>query len=457
MVSVIIPALNEAKTIRAVIRVAKKSSNVTEIIVVDDKSMDNTVEEALKEGVRIITSTILGKGASMWEGMLAAKNEVVCFLDADILTYPKNVVQRLTQDILNKEAQLVKSYFNRQAGRVTELVAKPLLSIFFPDLLKFRQPLSGMIAGAKSLFTKLNFENDYGVDVGILIDAHNEGAHIKEVNLGNIENDMQPLVQLGKMSREVATAILKRASLPSSKNLETAAYMTAIRGQMDFAVKESAGKLKKMIVFDMDNTLLMGSFIYTAAEKFGFKKELISIVAQNKNDFIRTKKIAGLLKGKNITDLIAVTDEIPLVDDAAEVIAMLKKRGYVCGIISDSYDCITNHLKNKLQLDFSFANELEFSKSIATGEVKIPSYFLKNENSLCDNEYDKSNVLLHVLKEYRINLKNTIAVGDGENDISMINSAGIGVSFNSISNNVDIVADIVVKEKSLKPLLEVAL
>ena len=92
MVTVIIPALNEEKTIRHVVRLANNSPLVSEVIVVDDKSMDNTVEEARKEEATVITSTKLGKGASMKDGVLVAKNEIIAFLDADISSYADNVI-----------------------------------------------------------------------------------------------------------------------------------------------------------------------------------------------------------------------------------------------------------------------------------------------------------------------------------------------------------------------------
>ena len=77
--------------------------------------------------------------------------------------YPPDVVERLASPIVNNEADFVKATLDRQAGRVTELVAKPLLSILFPNLVRFSQPLSGMIASRKSLLKKVEFENDYGV------------------------------------------------------------------------------------------------------------------------------------------------------------------------------------------------------------------------------------------------------------------------------------------------------
>ena len=95
------------------------------------------------------------------------------------------------------KADFVKGAFARNAGRVTELVAKPLLHILFPGLGHFSQPLSGMIAGKKSFFNKIEFFNDYGVDIGILIDMYLMKARVTEVNIGYIENKSKPWEALG--------------------------------------------------------------------------------------------------------------------------------------------------------------------------------------------------------------------------------------------------------------------
>ena len=108
MVSVIIPALNEGATIRKVIQRIRQAEPVMEIIVVDDNSSDNTVSEALKENARVITSSRKGKGISMREGMIAASYNTIVYLDADIVTYPKNVVSLLAGPILKDEADFVK-------------------------------------------------------------------------------------------------------------------------------------------------------------------------------------------------------------------------------------------------------------------------------------------------------------------------------------------------------------
>jgi glucosyl-3-phosphoglycerate synthase len=456
MVSVIIPALNEEKTIRQVINLVSRSSVVDEILMIDDKSHDNTIKQSRLPKVRIYTSPIIGKGNSMRDGMLLAKNEVVVFLDADIVTYPENIAEQLSGPILKDEADFVKSCFDRQAGRVTELVAKPLLSILFPELAKFSQPLSGMIGARKSMLKKIDFENDYGVDIGILLDMHTMGARITEVNIGYIENRMQTWEQLGKMSREVSRSILKRVKSIEVSNLETLENFNVIRTQMDYAIRESLIGKEKMIVFDMDNTLLESSFIMTAAQEFNFRDDLIKIVTEYTNSFTRTKSIARLLKGRSLDEILGVVDKIKIIDDAASVIKELKKKGYICGIISDSYDVVTNHLKNKLKMDFSIANELEFSKSIATGEVKVPSAFMRNDKSRCNHDFCKSNVLFQLAEKYNIDIKNTIAIGDSENDICLIKESGIGIAFCSNNNYLNLVADRIISEKSFGQILDIA-
>lgn len=452
MITVIIPTLNEQNTISKVVQLVKKNRKVSEILVIDDKSPDDTIKNARDDKVRIYTSTKLGKGASMRDGMLLARNEIIAYLDADITTYPDDIVDLITSPIISGEADFVKSCFERQAGRVTELVAKPLIKLLFPELAHFSQPLSGMIAGKKSFFKKVIFENDYGVDVGVLIDMCNLKARITEVSIGYIENRMQSLEQLGKMSVEVSRAILKRAEIIKTSNLELLENISVIRDQMDFAIKESVLGLKKMLIFDMDNTILHHSFINTLASKYKFREKLVAIVSENSNPYTRTKLIARPLKGLNIRQLLETVDEIPVTDDFENVIKIFKENGYICGIISDSYDCITNHLVNRFGLDFSIANELEFSNSVATGEVKVPSVFIKTRESKCNHDFCKSNAVREVAKRYNVDIKNIIAVGDSESDICMIKECGIGIAFCSSNETLNLVANKVISERSFAAL-----
>lgn len=212
----------------------------------------------------------------------------------------------------------------------------------------------------------------------------------------------------------------------------------------------------KMAIFDMDNTLLHRSFIHTAAVQLGFSEQLAEIVAAGHPNVVRTQKIAQLLKGRKQEELIAVVQSIPVVEDAAAVVAELKRKGYVCGIISDSYTCITNSVKERTGMDFSCANVLEFEDDTATGTVSIPAHFLRLHGSDCQHDYCKCNMMHHVRSRFEIETANILAVGDGVNDICMIRQAGIGIAFNATHEGVNEVADIIVAERSFRHLLKVA-
>ena len=456
LVTVVIPTLNEAETIARVVAVALRSPSVMEVLVVDDKSVDSTVVNAREAGANVITSTKLGKGASMRDGLLVAKGEVLVYLDGDIVDYSDDIVERLVEPILAGRADFAKSCFIRQAGRVTELVARPLLSLLFPDLLHIKQPLSGMIAAKKTLLASSSFEDDYGVDIGLLIDMHLRRARIEQVDIHHVSNRMKPWPELSKMSREVARAILRRASASHYLHLEDMQTINVIRDQMEFAINESLLTLQKLAVFDMDNTILRGRFMETAARTLGLEKELIEILAANHESWLRTKLIARLLKGRHIGELIEVLDTITLTHFAAEIVAAMKGRGYIVGIISDSYDFAANHVKTKIGADFALANELEFSQSVATGEVKIPSFFARSAASICNHSACKTHALVDIAARYGVGLADIVAVGDGEPDVCMIKHAGIGVSFCSRNELLNAVADFRITEPSFKGLLEVA-
>lgn len=211
-VTVIIPARNEERTIQKVVKLVQKSKLVNQIIVVDNNSLDNTAKLAKNAGAYVVPCALQGKGYAMEEGLKHSINDIVVYIDADISNYSKNLIEKLSEPIRNKKADFVKSMFDRTGGRVTELVAKPMLEVLFPDMYKFSQPLSGMIAGRKSFFEQIVFEKDYGVDIGILLDMIHIDARIREVHIGTIKNVSQQWQSLEKMSREVIKAIIKRAN-----------------------------------------------------------------------------------------------------------------------------------------------------------------------------------------------------------------------------------------------------
>ncbi len=458
MISIIIPALNESATIESVIRFCQLDPQVTEIIVVDDRSEDNTVELARKAGARVLISETRGKGISMKEGIDAAKNEIILFLDADIDPYPEGSISKLAGPLLEDKADFVKGAFARNAGRVTELVAKPLLTILFPGLSQFSQPLSGMIAGKKSFFQRIEFFNDYGVDIGILIDMYLMRARVEEVNIGYIENKSKPWESLGKMSREVSRAILSRAQRQHNNELteESVNSIVAIQREMTNVIHENLSDYHKMIVLDMDNTILTDRFINVCADKFGFRAKLDELRFNESDPIILTKRIGLLLKGRTMDELLSVISGMGMAEKVKEVVAACKDKGYLVGIISHSYTLITNYVKQQIGADFSVAHQLEFFEGRATGEVSLPSYFFGSPESFCGHSFCKTNALQHVCDRYSVKMKNVIAVGDSRDDRCMIAYAGKGVAFCTQDEILEKIADRSIRERNFLPLLDLA-
>lgn len=458
MVTVIIPALNEANTIVSVIRFCQSEPLVSEIIVVDDTSEDNTVELAREAGARVLISATRGKGISMKEGIDATTNDLVVFLDADIDPYPDQSIHKLVSPLINNEADFVKGSFARNAGRVTELVAKPLLTILFPGLAHFAQPLSGMIAGKKNYFQKIEFFNDYGVDIGILIDMYLMKARVAEVNIGYIENKSKPWEALGKMSREVSRAILSRAQRHNSNefSMESVNSLETIQREMNNALRENLSAYHKMIVLDMDDTILTDRFINVCAAEFGFSSKLDELRFSEKDPIILTKRIGLLLKNRTMDELLHVISNMQMAENIREMVKVYKEKGYLVGIISHSYTLITNYVKQQIGADFSVAHQLEFFEGKATGEVNLPSYFFGSPESICGHSFCKTNALQHVSEQYNVKLKNVIAVGDSKDDRCMIAHAGKGIAFCATDEMLEKIAFKSIKQRNFEPLLALA-
>lgn len=212
-VSLIIPAYNEEKHIKTVIEAAKKVKEIDEIVVVDDGSVDNTSLVARRAGARVIfLDENGGKGHAIKVGSEKARGEILVFLDADLTNITPNKIRKIIEPF-KETYEFVKTKFDRKGGRVTRLTAKPLLGHFFPEIERsFEQPLSGQFAILKSILKKIQIEEDFGVEVGILIDAVQLGARTKEVYFGRLAHDERTLVELDETARQVSRVILDRAA-----------------------------------------------------------------------------------------------------------------------------------------------------------------------------------------------------------------------------------------------------
>lgn len=230
-VSVCLPARNEARTIGPILRELAplvESGVIDQLVVVDDSS-DGTGALAEAAGAEVYdqrllapeSGPVLGKGDAMWRALPVLRGEIVCFLDADSERFGSHFVSGLLGPLLvNPELSFVKGFYRRPfrvgdvvlpdgGGRVTELCARPLLNLFYPELAAVRQPLAGEIAARRELLEQLPFVTGYGVDIALLIDAYaGVGLDgIAQVDLDVRQNDHQALRDLGTMAYAVLQAV----------------------------------------------------------------------------------------------------------------------------------------------------------------------------------------------------------------------------------------------------------
>ncbi len=454
--TVVIPAKDDGATIAEVVRAAKQAKWVDEVIVVDGHSTDDTAKEARRAGAKVVTQSkklYPGKGVAMRDGCMAASNDIIAFVDADIVNIGPATLEQLIEPILKGEADFVKGTFERAAGRVTELVAKPLLKMFFPEVAGFSQPLSGEIAGKRWVFEHVKFEEDWGVDVGILIDAVRSGARVKEIHIGFKDHLMKPLLDLREMAYQIAETIIKRAERQScTKDL---AWISPLRYRITHHGEIAAGvkPYTRLVVFDFDGTLVDGRVIDTLAEKFGFTEKLEAVRKRVPSGHKQSSEIAKLLNGLKIRGLLRAVMEMPLMPGARQALQELKSKGCYIGIISDSYRRAVEAKTSELPIDFTIANELDVQDGVFTGDIHMPFGWVKKEGCL-EHSVCKLVALRRLAEEVGADMEEVVAVGNGDVDTCMVEAAGLGIAFNPNSVRLVEAADVVIKEKDLRKVLE---
>ena len=235
-VAVILPALNEAATVGQIVSTINEELMVPgfidELVVVDSGSTDATASVAAAAGARVVRREeviaelppLPGKGEAMWRGLAATASEVVVFVDADLQSFNANYVSGLLGPLLAEpDVLLVKAVYERPlmageyavpagGGRVTELMARPLLNRFWPELSAVVQPLAGEYAARRSLLESLPFPCGYGVELALLVDTYNRhglGA-VAQVDLGVRVHRHHNSHGLGLMAAEILhTAMLR--------------------------------------------------------------------------------------------------------------------------------------------------------------------------------------------------------------------------------------------------------
>lgn len=241
-VSVVIPALNEEGTVGQVVESLRPlqlgtAPLIDEILVIDSDSTDATALVAARAGATVVNwRSVLphippqpGKGEALWRGVAAARGDIVCFMDADVVEPGPQWVATLVQPLLaDSQVQMVRGSYQRvlsagqstslDGGRVTELTMRPLLAALRPELATIAQPLGGEYAARRVALCSVPFAPGYGVETGLLLDfAERFGVSaIAQVDLGQRRHRNRTLADLGPMARQVVATLFDRCGVPDS-------------------------------------------------------------------------------------------------------------------------------------------------------------------------------------------------------------------------------------------------
>jgi len=262
-VSVVLPARNEVRTVGAIIGCLRDTLMgadallIDELVVLDHGSTDGTARAAADAGATVIASRDvltsygdrLGKGEALWKSLAATRGDIVAWVDADIENIDAAFVYGLLGPLLtDSDVHFVKGFYERPfaerdrlrptgGGRVTELVARPWLNMFWPDLAGVIQPLAGEQAGRRKLLERLPFVSGYGVEVGLLIDVFDDvGLNaIAQVDLERRVHRNQSVEKLGQMAYVIQQSLMSRLQREGRMTLADppAAMLTQFRNRLD--------------------------------------------------------------------------------------------------------------------------------------------------------------------------------------------------------------------------------
>ncbi|MFH1101137.1 MAG: HAD-IB family phosphatase [Methanobacteriota archaeon] len=199
-----------------------------------------------------------------------------------------------------------------------------------------------------------------------------------------------------------------------------------------------------LVLFDMDGTLLNGRTILSISEKKGLKDTVLSLLQSTKEPYDVSLEIARLLKGFDCRELLQIFRMIPLQDHVKDVLKKLREQNVKTAIVTDSYQFLADDLRQRLQIDYAFANNIIINEHIITGDLQPHNHARQRNDdgklySIC-----KGSVLDSLCDKLHFRPEQCIAVGDGFVDIDMIKKSGVGIAYNApleVRNHADIVSD----------------
>lgn len=261
-ISLCFPTLNESLTVGKILRISNEklleAGLVDEIVVIDSGSSDDTSEIARSLGAKVYYHAEIlpeygsykGKGEALWKSLYVLKGDLIIWCDSDIKNFASRFVYGLIGPMLIKDDVLyVKAFYQRplkikssyikgEGGRVTKILIRPLINLFYPELANVFQPLSGEYAGRRAIFEQIPFFTGYGVETGMLIDIYERFgiSSIAQVNMIRRVHRNHPLQALSMMSFGILQAVFKK--LEEYNKIEITTELSTIYNKIAFYKKE---------------------------------------------------------------------------------------------------------------------------------------------------------------------------------------------------------------------------
>lgn len=247
-ISMCLPCRNEGSTIGPLVHAIRTTlvedmGLVDELIVLDDRSTDDTAANAAAAGATVVPVSVVhdrfgvgdGKGNALWATMAVSTGDFIVWCDGDVTSFePSWVVKLMAPLLLDDSIALVKASYERPTdggggGRTTELVARPLLSLFVPSLTGLDQPLSGEFAGRRDVLEQIPFVEGWGVEIAMLVDLERRfgAGAIAQVDLGTRRHRHRSLRDLSRQAAEVMASLMERTPAAAAFATDTPALRRA--------------------------------------------------------------------------------------------------------------------------------------------------------------------------------------------------------------------------------------
>lgn len=424
MVSIIIPSLNQRELVANVIDQLRELNKMVEIIVVDNGSIDQTNEIAHASGARFFVVSREGVGSCLAEGLDRAQGDNVILWGADLKLLEPDSISAIVSLLEKDEADFIITSFENSYDPVSELTARPMLKVFFPEIARIKEPFAKVFSGKRDLISKIKIERDEAFGVGLLIDVSQIGVRIKEHPITSVFPSPKPIDEANdRIADSCARTIIERAAkfrrVQSHLISDALDRKIADSGQIE-NVLEKIDSNKNLLLIGIDQVIIHGHYLESLFHYSGHSDDYLNLINNRNLDFsTKVQRLAKCLNSvpKYIFEKTAST--LPIKNKVVETILSLKRIGYQIGLVSDDFSVAAEIFRSRIFADFCVANNIGFKKSVCSGEITFSPLF--NPSSPSDSRGICRSHFVDFLKNHeKLSTTKVLSLGGATSDIPML-------------------------------------